>query len=186
MISTYSRTNMSATTRAFCGESTSPASTTLPVSVNLGKYYERYCQDLIRASTRSETNCPANRATLWQLLFQLQEIHLENGQKASGNPAVRQTLLEIESRLSSPLYTEDLANKVGISKTHLNRLFQAQLKCSVQAYVVQQRCKKALSLLKETALGIKEIGAHVGIPDPHLFNKTFHRLYSCAPSRFRK
>ncbi|MDL5046586.1 helix-turn-helix domain-containing protein [Oscillatoria amoena NRMC-F 0135] len=159
----------------------------LPVTADQGHEADALRQRIALAATRPSLDHPATRSFVWDILWRLHESCFSARQNGENHHrAIQLTLLEIESRLSGTIYTEELARHAGISKTHLNRLFHRHLKCGVQEYIIAQRCKKALSLLRETSLSIQEIGSLVGIPDPHFFNKTFRRLHGKSPAKARK
>lgn len=80
----------------------------------------------------------------------------------------------------------ELAERVGLSVTHLHRLFVGQLKVPPMAYLRQYRLKRAGELLAATARPVREIAREVGFPEPERFTKAFHRAFGCSPRDYRK
>ncbi|MDX2226237.1 MAG: AraC family transcriptional regulator [Verrucomicrobiae bacterium] len=158
----------------------------LPSRIALGFHFESLHERITRCApiwTREKSRA---HALLWETLWTLRDLAHESGTSDSPHPAVRHSLREIEMHLAEPLYTDRLARQVGLSKTHLNRLFHKTLGVAVQEHIRLQRCRRARVLLEETTLSIKEIGLQVGIPDPHLFNKTLRRVLGKSPISIRK
>lgn len=80
----------------------------------------------------------------------------------------------------------ELAERVGLSVTHLHRLFVGQLKVPPMAYLRQYRLKRAGELLAATARPVREIAREVGFPEPERFTKAFRREFGCSPRDYRK
>lgn len=82
--------------------------------------------------------------------------------------------------------SDALARVVGLSPGWLARRFRLRFGCTLARYQQRQRIGAAQALLACTALPVAEVGARVGIPDPHHFNKLFRRVAGQAPSAFRE
>ena len=92
----------------------------------------------------------------------------------------------IEANYSYPITVEEVADYVGISRSHLFRSFQTYLKQSPKEYLVEFRIKKACHLLKETSLSIAAIAYSVGIENNLYFSKAFKSKMQMSPSEYRK
>jgi AraC-like DNA-binding protein len=86
---------------------------------------------------------------------------------------------------------------VGRANDELEQLYSAQnydsvrhgfrkaFGCSPREMLLRLRMEHAKNLLLESSLSIKEISARVGYPQPHDFNRLFHRYAGVAPSQWR-
>jgi hypothetical protein len=63
--------------------------------------------------------------------------------------------------------------------------FRKAFGCSPREMLLRLRMEHAKNLLLESSLSIKEISARVGYPQPHDFNRLFHRYAGVAPSQWR-
>ena len=90
----------------------------------------------------------------------------------------------IEERYSDA--TLDIAEvcSVGfISKSSLQRAFAERLGMSPKQYVIKLRMNKALKLLIENKLSIKEIALACGFPDEKYFSRAFKERFGHPPSQ---
>lgn len=92
----------------------------------------------------------------------------------------------IEANYSYPITVEEVADYVGISRSHLFRSFQTYLKQSPKEYLIEFRIKKACHLLKETSLSVAAIAYSVGIENNLYFSKAFKSKMNVSPSEYRK
>jgi AraC-like DNA-binding protein len=126
-------------------------------------------------------------AKLWEILWQLVESEAAPiSQDQTLHPAVAATQHTIELRLAEPISVAELARRVNLSHNHLTRLFQAQLSCSIAAYIRRRRMERAQHLLTQTTLPIKAIAAQVGVHDLHAFNKAVRRELGASPRGVRE
>ncbi|MBN1673965.1 MAG: helix-turn-helix transcriptional regulator [Kiritimatiellae bacterium] len=124
---------------------------------------------------------------VWDMLLTLAECPLvHGGARPALHPALRRAVSVVESWLSQPFGVAQVAREAGISHNQLIRLFQKEFACTVVAYVRRRRMQLARHWLIHSDLPLKVIAARVGIPDPHLFNKTVRRQFGCAPSDLRR
>jgi AraC family transcriptional regulator len=123
-------------------------------------------------------------ARLWDVLWQLAE--LTPAEAAPRHPALERALQLIELRLGVPTRVADIARSVGLSPTHLRRLFEAECSSSVKEYVQQRRLERVRHLLDHSTLSVKAIAHEVGISDLQQFNKLIRRRLGDAPSRLRR
>lgn len=123
---------------------------------------------------------------IWDLLWRLVEQPASSAASAAVHPAVQQVLELIEQRLSEGIRVADLAREVGLSHSHLTRLFRAAKGKTVVAYVQERRVERARHLLTYSNLPVKEIAARVGVEDLNLFNKTMRRHCGASPRQLRR
>ena len=85
-----------------------------------------------------------------------------------------------------PIRLDELATRVGLSVTHLHRLFVRQTKVTPMAYLRCYRLRRAGEMLAATGRSVAEISHEVGFHSAQRFTKAFHREYGCAPRDYRK
>jgi two-component system response regulator YesN len=90
----------------------------------------------------------------------------------------------INEHFTEPLQLSTVAEEVQVSPAYLSRLFSDFLQSNFVDYVTQLRMDKAETLLKTTALSIKEIAFQVGYQDPNYFGKIFKKMKGVSPSTF--
>jgi len=166
----------------------------LPVMQDLGDEFEGAYAELEEA-VGCFANEPARaRAILWHLLWRLARPHedepeahaADDGAPASDmHPAIRAALAHIELHLSGQLAPADVVAHASVSHNHLNRLFDSTLGESIGAYITRRRVERARHLLVNSTIPIKAVAIEVGIPDPHLFNKTVRKVLGESPSAVR-
>jgi AraC-like DNA-binding protein len=74
---------------------------------------------------------------------------------------------------------------IGISASHLSRLFRLETGLGVREYSRRLRMRAAAQRLAKTALPIKHIAADLGYRGPADFFRQFKRQFKMTPSKFR-
>ena len=81
---------------------------------------------------------------------------------------------------------EKLAQTIGISPTHLQKLFKVETGIPPVQFVKQLRLEKAQEILETTFLRVQQIGFEVGITDQSYFNREFKKKYGVTPNQYRE
>ena len=79
-----------------------------------------------------------------------------------------------------------IANHVGLSTTHLIRLFQKEFGCTPHAYVIRLRMEHTKYLLKTTAMPVKQIARESGYSNVSSFVSAFTEKVGISPQQYRK
>lgn len=79
----------------------------------------------------------------------------------------------------------DIADKIGITRSHLNHAFQKELNISVQRFLIDFRMHKAANFLVNTTMTVKEISNQVGYHDQLVFSKAFKKKFGISPKNYR-
>jgi transcriptional regulator GlxA family with amidase domain len=108
----------------------------------------------------------------------------------TGTVARRRALFEeaveiIEREFAQPLELDDVARRLATSRRQLQRAFAEIGGTSFRTYVARVRMRKALELLREGRLPVREVANSVGYRQPAQFAKTFRRHHGAPPSSFR-
>lgn len=94
----------------------------------------------------------------------------------------------IEHVRSSPAAyrVADLAEQVGVSERHLNRLFQGTLGISVQQFLVRTRVQAAAAAVRETRRSLADIAIECGFCDQSALTRQFRKHLGTTPAAYRK
>lgn len=108
----------------------------------------------------------------------------------TGTVSRRRTLYEeaveiIEREYAQPLELDDVARRLATSRRQLQRAFAEIGDTSFRSYVARVRMLRALDLLREGRLPVREVANSVGYRQPAQFAKTFRRHHGAPPSSFR-
>ena len=82
------------------------------------------------------------------------------------------------------LSVDFLCQKIGLSRTHLNRKMRDLIGESPASYIRQLRLHKSVRLIKERNLSISEIAFKVGFSSPSYFSQAFRDYYGLTPKEF--
>ncbi len=81
---------------------------------------------------------------------------------------------------------EDLAESVGLSVRHLQKLHKTETEISLMNWLQDKRLEKAAGLLADTFMTIKEIGYQVGMPHDSHFTRDFKKKFGVTPTAYRQ
>jgi AraC-like DNA-binding protein len=91
----------------------------------------------------------------------------------------------INKNYSYGLTVSQIANHLGISRSHLFRIFKENMDMSVQSYLLSYRLERAESMLKNTDRSVKEIMYSCGFKDSPNFSRQFRSAYGLPPGAYR-
>ncbi len=86
----------------------------------------------------------------------------------------------------SDLSVVELAETLGLSKSGLYRKLKGLLGVTPKDFVVKARMNRAVMLLENTTLPVKEITYRCGFSDQSYFGKCFRSAYGVSPSEYRQ
>ena len=90
----------------------------------------------------------------------------------------------IQFNYSTDISVDDIANAVGISRSHLYRVFISNLEQSPIDYLTEYRINEACELLKNSNLSISQIAVSVGFFDQFYFSRVFKKIKKIPPSKY--
>ena len=155
----------------------------IPAMQDLGDHFGRIYELMSEVVTRQDAYA---QARLWDVLWQLSELRNPDGFAGDNlHPVVRKTVQYIEKHLSETIKVAALAEKAGVSTSHLSRLFQDAFQTSVITSMRERRVRRAVHLLQKSTIPIKTIAVMVGIPDLQHFNRTLHKSLGMSPTEAR-
>lgn len=102
------------------------------------------------------------------------------------DPFIGQALALMHKTPAHPWTVEDLARRVGLSRTRFAERFNHFLGEPPMAYLARWRVKLGAELLQSTADSVAEVAANVGYGSEAAFNRAFKRELDCPPAQFRR
>ena len=80
----------------------------------------------------------------------------------------------------------DVANQLGMSLRHLNRLCNASCGCSIHHLILQERMERARFLLESTSLSLTDISEMIGYSSVYAFIRAFKSNTGISPGKYQK
>lgn len=135
-----------------------------------------------------------NEKTRWlasQALYAiLMEVHFISRNEFD-RPLVKSSVMDrlvtfLHEHYSLPMQIPDVAQSVGYTPQHLNRLFRKEFGMPVQKYLQQIRLQKAAELLEQSnEVPVHEVAGRVGMETGY-FIKAFKRAYGMTPGKMKR
>jgi AraC-like DNA-binding protein len=99
---------------------------------------------------------------------------------------VKQALLYLQENYRRRVSRAEVASDVGVSQSHLSRIFRKEMGVSPWDFLLRLRLQVATDLLRTTGGSITEIAGQTGFDDPAYFSRVFSREIGCSPQVFRR
>lgn len=80
----------------------------------------------------------------------------------------------------------EISKKIGVSSSHLSKIFSQETGQTMTEYLTTTRIGKAKELLKTTRSKTFEIAFQVGYNDQHYFSNLFKKVTGLTPTEYRK
>jgi len=103
---------------------------------------------------------------------------------SSSSQYVLSAIKYIQFNYSHDISVDDIAKAVGVSRSHLYRVFMTNVKQSPIDYLTHYRISEACALLKGADLSIAEIAVSVGFFDQFYFSRVFKKVMGMPPSKY--
>lgn len=121
-------------------------------------------------------------AEAFSVLYRLE--HFDETQAALSSLAA-QAVAAIRENYASLYGVEELAQTLGVSKSHLVRSFKTALGVTPGAYLTDVRLEAARQLLCSTDCSLELVAQMCGFSGASYFVRVFREKNGCTPARFR-
>ncbi|MBU3805360.1 MAG: AraC family transcriptional regulator [Candidatus Fournierella pullistercoris] len=123
---------------------------------------------------------------LYLFLSQLMEQTVKEDARAANTSSqyVHGAIKYIQFNYSHNISIDDIAQAVGVSRSHLYRVFISNVGQSPIEYLTHYRIEEACCLLRQSQLSIAEIAVSVGFFDQFYFSRVFKKAKGVPPSRY--
>ncbi len=153
------------------------------------------CDGAIAAELRKEAGESLARA---ESSFEAQEAYSRVGENIINE--VRQIYLDKRTRVvervcrmversvaeGASLTQSSLARALGISTSHLSRVFRQSTGETFERYLVQRRVELAQRLLLDPAHNVSTVAQQCGFKDASYFARVFRRVVGCSPAEYSR
>lgn len=120
------------------------------------------------------------------ILTQTSSFRLDSQLPHSKNPRVEETIRLLSQNLTSQLRMSDICRTVGMSRSRLQQLFNAEFHCGVMEFFLRLKATAAKQMLLQKNSNITDIAAELGFSSPAYFSAFFKKYFGCTPSQYRK
>ena len=97
---------------------------------------------------------------------------------------VKAALDFMQSHYSYPISIQEVADYVGVSRSHLFRAFEQCLNQSPKEYLTSLRIEAACRMLDDTSLSVTVIANSLGFDNSLYFSKVFRKAMGCSPTEY--
>jgi AraC-like DNA-binding protein len=166
-------------------------SKTNPVIVVKQLEREKECvQDILKATRLNSIDELRRTSGLFQLfalLMEDNEAYLNNTNHDYPSAVyVKYAMDYMKLHMKEKVKIDELAEFIGISRSHLTNSFKKECKMSPQEYLIQLRMEHAAYLLKDSTKPIHLIAEESGYKDSLSFSKIFKQKYKLSPTQYRE
>ncbi len=128
-----------------------------------------------------------------QALMELSLLVYESLSEGATTPAVdrsgwfvvQRAMQVFAEHMTENLSQEELAQSVGVSVSHLRRLFHEVLHLSPKQILDQMRFQRATQLMADPLAKLESIGEQCGFGSASAFSRAFRHHFGCSPQAWR-
>lgn len=99
--------------------------------------------------------------------------------------AVAEAIDYIYKHIHDRITIDDLANHVGLSRSHLSRLFRNELNISMSEYIRNRKLDRAKNLLQYSDFSAIEISNYLAFASQSHFIRSFENYAGMTPKKYR-
>ena len=111
-------------------------------------------------------------------------VHEQKGRERS-NRYVELAKEYVYQHLHGSLREEDIGGMLGISVSHLSRLFVRHEGLTLRQYILQEKVKQAEGMLRYTTYSLEEIAAYLNFSSQSHFGAVFRKKTGMTPGQYR-
>jgi len=95
----------------------------------------------------------------------------------------QRALRHIHAHYRDPIQLSTVAEAVGVSRSHLSKVFKEDTGSAFNEYLIAYRMNAAHALIREGKYKVYEVATMVGYTDVVHFSKMFKKMFGIAPKR---
>ena len=95
----------------------------------------------------------------------------------------QRALQHIHAHYREPIQLGSVAEAVGVSRSHLSKVFKEDTGSAFNEYLIAYRMNAAHALIREGAYKVYEVASMVGYTDVVHFSKMFKKMFGIAPKK---
>lgn len=143
---------------------------------------------IFQMTNENKTGCVIGiKSALYDIVLKcIQSEKNMNVKIASHSDLINKTQEYIESNLSASLTVSQVAKKMFLSPSKLQKIFKKEIGVSVGRYIDDQLMYVAEFELRRGEKSINEISAMLGFCDQFYFSRRFTQTYGIPPLKYRK
>jgi AraC-like DNA-binding protein len=126
-----------------------------------------------------------SKARLWETLWQLADMRSKEPESKL-HRGLEAALHYLDKNLETPKPLAFLAERLGLSPSHVSRLFKQQIGETPIAWQRRRKAERARLMLRESHLSPAQIAESLGIRDLQRFNKLMRKEFGLSPRALRK
>lgn len=120
------------------------------------------------------------------LIDAISQENIQLGKIEEYSEIIKAALSIIEKNLSASLRIPDIAEKLYISESRLQKDFKKQIGVPIGKYINDRLMSRSLELICENKLPVKEISELLGFCDQFYFSRRFTQYFKKSPSNYKK
>ncbi|MBC2835092.1 GlxA family transcriptional regulator [Paragemmobacter straminiformis] len=97
------------------------------------------------------------------------------------NPLLVSVIRQFEGSIEADVDLGDIADRLGTSRRHIERMFERHVGTSPKRYLKELRLERARALLTETDKSVRDVAEACGFNSANAFAKSFRQKYGVAP-----
>jgi transcriptional regulator GlxA family with amidase domain len=101
------------------------------------------------------------------------------------HPGIARVVSVMKANIATPLDQEKLAETLGKTRRHLERIFKSVMQETPKAYYLGLRLEEARSLLAETEMSVLEVAIATGFNSRSTFSKAYKSRYGASPTKLK-
>lgn len=140
-------------------------------------------QSLKKVSNFSDDLCYEIAPILFNILCQL------NKNDVLGEKNKDDVIVKTKQLLDDSIYTDItmdvIADKIGLSKSHIIREFSKYYGCTPYNYLISQKIAIAKKMISLSNMKIADISNTLGFSDPHYFSRLFKIKVGLSPQQYK-
>ena len=122
----------------------------------------------------------------WELLMLLRDHLAAQALPLAPIPLIEQAQRILDDPLQPVPNVEQLAQKLGVGRVTLFRVFRDRLRTTPATHIDEVRNQRALFMLSKSNLGLKDIASSCGLSSAQYFSSWFARKNGAPPSAYRR